>query len=121
MLERNWDRKLLLISAVWQFIDGALTIGLGMFDASTTTTETLLPVSSLSGLVGTLFILAGLVNLLLAKYFLKEKEINKWVLPILIIEVIIAYFCMDIVTVALLVPTTIIISLKRKKQKLVNS
>ncbi|CAM4289512.1 hypothetical protein [Weissella hellenica] len=99
MLERNWDRKLLLISAVWQFIDGALTIGL----------------------VGTLFILAGLVNLLLAKYFLKEKEINKWVLPILIIEVIIAYFCMDIVTVALLVPTTIIISLKRKKQKLVNS
>lgn len=120
MLERNWDRKLLLISAVWQFIDGALTIGLGMFDASTTTTETLLPVSSLSGLVGTLFILAGLVNLLMAKYFLKEK-INKWVLPILIIEMIIAYFCMDIVTVALLVPTTIIISLKRKKQKLVNS
>ena len=122
MLDKKWDKKLLIACATWQFIDGLITIILGflnmtkMSDVSKT-----VPISSFNGLVGTMFILAGLINLLIAYYFLSQKEINKWIMPILVMEVIISYFCMDIIAVGTLVPAVIIISLKKKRQKLVNS
>ena len=106
MLDKKWDKRLLIICAAWQFIDGAITI---------------VPISSFNGLIGTMFILAGLTNLLIAYYFLSQKEINKWIMPILVTEIIISYFCMDIIAVGTLVPATIIISLKKKRQNLANT
>jgi|SRR5699024_7371514 len=122
MLDKQWDKKILIACATWQFIDGMITIVLGflnmmkMSDISDT-----LPISSFNGLVGTMFILAGLTNLLIAHYFLSQKEINKWIMPILVIEIIISYFCMDVIAVGTLVPAAIIISLKKKRQRLANT
>lgn len=122
MLDKQWDKKILIACATWQFIDGMITIVLGflnmmkMSDISGT-----LPISSFNGLVGTMFILAGLTNLLIAHYFLSQKEINKWIMPILVIEIIISYFCMDVIAVGTLVLAAIIISLKKKRQRLANT
>ncbi|GKS81343.1 hypothetical protein LPAF129_10290 [Ligilactobacillus pabuli] len=122
MLNKKWEKVLLIICASWQFIDGFLTIALGFINSSKIAEldaySKMVPISSFNGLIGTLFILAGMVNLLIAFYFMGHGEINRWIMPILIIEAIFAYFCMDIVAVATLVPAAIIISLKKKKQKL---
>lgn len=32
MLDKKWDKRLLIICAAWQFIDGAITIVLGFFE-----------------------------------------------------------------------------------------
>lgn len=121
MLDKKWDKRLLIICAAWQFIDGAITIVLGFLNMTKMNDiGKLIPISSFNGLIGTMFILAGLTNLLIAYYFLSQKEINKWIMPILVTEIIISYFCMDIIAVGTLVPATIIISLKKKRQKLAN-
>lgn len=115
MLDKKWDKRLLIICAAWQFIDGAITIVLGFLNMTKMNDiGKLVPISSFNGLIGTMFILAGLTNLLIAYYFLSQKEINKWIMPILVTEIIISYFCMDIIGVDTLVPATIIISLKKK-------
>ena len=122
MLDKKWDKKLLITCAMWQFIDVLITIILGFLNMTKMSAiSKTVPISSFNGLVGTMFILAGLTNLLIAYYFLSQKEINKWIIPILVMEVIISYFCMYIIAVGTLVPAVIIISLKKKRQKLVNA
>lgn len=122
MLNKQWEKILLIICASWQFIDGALTIALGFIKPAKISElqafSNSVPISSFNGSVGTLFILIGMVNLMIALYFLKHGTINKFIISTIVVEVLFSYFCMDIISVATLAPALIILSLKRKKQNL---
>ncbi|GBG93863.1 hypothetical protein LFYK43_03220 [Ligilactobacillus salitolerans] len=121
MLAKNWEKFLLIACAAWQFIDGALTIFLGFFNPTKINEleefSHAVPLNSFNGLIGGLFMLAGLVNLLIAMYFLKQKPLSKAITPILVLEAILAYLCMDIISVATLVPAIIIMSLKKRVKR----
>lgn len=125
MLNKKWEKFLLIVCASWQFIDGGLTIFLGFIDPTKINElksfSSSVPLNSFNGLIGTLFILSGMFNLLIALYFLKHGVIKKFIVPSLIVEIVFAYFCMDIIVVATLVPAVIIISLKKKQQNLLKA
>ncbi len=121
MLNKKWEKFLLIACASWQFIDGAITIILGFIQPAKINElqqfSHAVPLSSFNGAVGSLFILTGLVNLLIALYFLKQKPIHKMIVPVLIIQILFAYVCLDIISVATLVPATVIICLKKRVQQ----
>jgi len=78
-MKKKWSQRLLLICAVWQFIDGILTIILGFAGLNRIPElqgyAQFVPVATITGLVGTAFLLSGLVNLLLARYYLRRPAI----------------------------------------------
>ena len=120
-MKKKWSQRLLLICAMWQFIDGILTIILGFAGLNRIPElqgyAQFVPVATITGLVGTAFLLSGLVNLLLARYYLRRPTIG-WGIPAVIgLESLAAYFCLDIISVILLIPTLVIIMLYRHQQQ----
>lgn len=118
-MQKKWSQWLLTIAAGWQIVDGIITIALGLFSPNAIPELTgyaqHLPVGNITGMVGTAFLLSGLVNLLLAWYYLRRPKVGRSIPWIVFGEGLLAYACLDIISVVLLLPALVIILIWRQQ------
>lgn len=131
-MSRKFERKLTTIIGAWQIIDGLLTIiafgayikMTGRSDGQLLSGQAVKAVSSIFGSLytftvafGGLLVALGLLNLYFAKTYLKDNQ-KSYKFPIYLLCLgIVAYFCMDVVTVGLAVIAGIVALSKNKSIK----
>lgn len=118
-MERKRERQIVTIMGIWQIIDGLITIlyyGLYKLGPTLATTSSTLNRSmfTLTCSFGILLITLGMVNLLLGKRYIKNGKIHYKIGFFLILQALISYFMMDIISVILGMTAGVILLAKNK-------
>ncbi|MDH6365730.1 hypothetical protein M2139_002758 [Enterococcus sp. PF1-24] len=122
-MKRAGERKLVTVMGIWQIIDGLLTIiyygfyqhgifnggaGAGGIDKTFT----------LICSFGTLLLGLGIINLVIAKNYIKDNQVMKKMGGWFIAEGILSYFVMDIPSLVLAMATAVLMLAKNKSIRL---
>lgn len=135
-MSRTLEKKLTFWCGIWQMVDGIITIiGYGTYikiigsrNGNILNYANARALSSVFGsmyiflvIFGTILIGLGLLNLYFSKTYLENNKIT-YVVPIcLLIEAILAYFCMDLITTILMGIAGIVALSKNKAIKSLNN
>lgn len=116
-MDRKVERRLIFAAGIWQIVDGILTIvAYGTFiklkGASKGNLLNFANAKAMQSLFGSLYIFLvafgvaliglGLLNIYLAKVQLKSSAASFKIPVFVFVQAILAYFCMDLITTALL-------------------
>lgn len=133
-MSRKLERRLVLALGVWQIIDGLITIIFFGYQVSATGKQDRLSVDgqavhAIESIFGSLFTFTvmfgigllglGIINLYLSHSFLKDQQISYKIPIYLLAMALLAYMCMDVVTVVLAISASILTLSKNKALKMV--
>ncbi|WP_461219372.1 hypothetical protein [Lapidilactobacillus salsurivasis] len=131
-MNRKLERNLVKILGIWQLIDGVITILLYGSYVKISGTKTNSPLNfqtakALNAVFGSLYTFTvifgvvliglGLLNLYFSKTYFRDSQLS-YKLPIYLLCLgILAYFCMDIITVGLAMVAAVVCLAKNKSIK----
>lgn len=132
MMSRNLERRLVYATGIWQIIDGLITILIfGTYQRQQFASVTDLPLEQLNALesifgslyifislFGVLLIGLGLINLVTARNYMKDRSTSVKTGIWLIAVGIFSYFIMDIISLVLCMSAGILFLAKNKSIKI---
>lgn len=127
-MNRKRERQLIRILGIWQILDGLLTIVVygfyqqQVFSGVTAAGETQVnAIQAVFGNVfmfvctfGTLLIGLGLINLVISKRYIKDNQVNVKIGVYLILQGLLSYFILDIISLALAMSAGVILLARNK-------
>lgn|SRR5699024_7134814 len=134
-INRKFERRIVYILGVWQIMDGLITILFyGIYQQNNLITNSGIPSEQIYAsedilssmfifitVFGLLLIGFGLINLVIAKNYIKDTIINNKIGIWLLILGVTSYFIMDILSVVLSISAGVIYLAKNKSIKTLNN
>jgi len=134
-INRKFERRIVYILGVWQIMDGLITILFyGIYQQNNLITNSGIPSEQIYAsedilssmfifitVFGLLLIGFGLLNLVIAKNYIKDTIINNKIGIWLLILGVTSYFIMDILSVVLSISAGVIYLAKNKSIKTLNN
>lgn len=128
MISRKTERRLIKVMGIWQIIDGMITIlyyGIyqqmtgaeylkGAFAEVCAINDMFGNVFILISVFGMLLIVLGMLNLLFALRYVKDSQVHIGIGIVLIIEAVISYFMLDIISMVLGMSAGVILLARNK-------
>lgn len=122
-MSRKQERLLIKIIGIWQIIDGMITIiyygifqrGNGMigFKPAVYPNGYMIVITSF----GSILIALGIINLLLSKRYIKDNQVHWKIGFFLLVESVLSYIVLDVVSAIIGMTATIILMAKNKSLK----